>query len=94
MYEHAYNDIKYLLGTQKKEITHEDTVSTLYCGQNMVTFQNVNLYGGDSVSVQWKDKTKYRVNMSINNIFKYALKAYACGHKFYASFQVRACTSA
>ena len=30
----------------------------------------------------------------INNIFKYALKSYACSHKFYDSFQVRAYTSA
>ena len=51
VYKHAYNDIKHLLGTQKKEITHEDTVGTLYCGLQMVTFKNDNLYGGDSVSV-------------------------------------------
>ena len=71
-------------------------VSTLYCGQNihMVTFKNGNLYGDDSVSVQLKDATKDGVNMSINDIFEYTLKAYACSHKLYDSFQVRAYTSA
>ena len=59
----------------------------------MVAFKNFNLYGGDSVSVYFKDTTKVGVNMSIHNIFKYTLKAYACSHKLYDSFQVRAYTS-
>ena len=32
--------------------------------------------------------------MAINDIFKFALKSYACRHTFYDSFQVRAYTSA
>ena len=68
VYKHAYNDIKHLLGVKKKEITHKNMVSILYCGQHMVTFKNGNLYGGDSVLVQWKHRTKDEVNMSINNI--------------------------
>ena len=32
--------------------------------------------------------------MAINDTFKYALKSYACSHKYYDSFQVRAYTSA
>ena len=58
MYKHAYNDIKHLLGAEKKEITHAGMVGTLYCGQHMIAVKNGNLYGGDSVSVQWKDKPK------------------------------------
>ena len=51
VYEYYHNDIKHHCGTQTKEITHEDMVSKLYCGQRMVTFKNGNLYGGGSVSV-------------------------------------------
>jgi hypothetical protein len=46
------------------------------------------------VSVQRKDKIREEVSMAINNIFKYALKSYACSHKFYDSFKVRAYNSA
>ena len=49
--EYAYNDVTHHLGTQKKEITHAEIVSTICCGQHMVTFKNVILYGDDSVSV-------------------------------------------
>ncbi len=67
---------------------------TLYCGQHMVTFSNGNVFGGDTVSVQQKDKTREEVSMAINETFKYAVKSFACSHKYYDSFQVRAYTSA
>ena len=51
MYKYAYNDIKHHIGAQKKKIAYEDMVSTLCCGQHMVTFKNGNLYEDDSVSV-------------------------------------------
>jgi len=41
-----------------------------------------------------KDKIREEVSMAINKIFKLVLKSYACSHKFYDSFQVRAYTSA
>ena len=94
MYKHAYNDIKHLLGTEKKNVANVDTIGTLYCRQHMVTFTNGNLFGGDTVSVQWKDKIRKEVSMAINDTFKFVLKSYACSHKFYDSFQVRAYTSA
>ena len=78
----------------KKGIAHDNTVGTLYHGQHLVTFANGNVFGSDIVSVQWKDKIRQEVSMAINNIFKFVLKPYACSHKFYDSFQVRAYTSA
>ena len=94
VHKHAYNDIKHLLGAEKKTGANVDTISTLYCGQHMVTFSNGNVFGGGTVSVQWKDKTREEVSMAINGTFKYAIKSYACSHKYYDSFQVRAYTSA
>ena len=55
MYNHAYNDIKHLLGAEKKNVFNVDTIGTIYRGQHMVTFKNGNVFGGDTVSVQWKD---------------------------------------
>ena len=52
VFKHAYNDIKHLLGAEKKGITHDNTVGTLYRGQHLVTFANGNFFGGDTVSVQ------------------------------------------
>ena len=57
MYKHAYNDIKHLLGEERKTVKNVDMISTIYCGQHLVTFKNGNVFGGDTVSVQWKDKT-------------------------------------
>ena len=74
MYTHAYNDIKHLLGTEKKNIADVDTIGTLYRGQHMVTSTDGNLFGGDTVSVQWNDKTREKVSMAINDTFKYAVK--------------------
>ena len=88
VYNHAYKDIKHLLGAEKKNIAHVDTAGTLYCGQQLVTFTNGNLFGGDTVSVQWKDKIREEVSMAINDIFKFVVKSYACSHKYYDSFQV------
>ena len=51
-------------------------------------------FGGDTVSVQWKDKTREEISMAINYTFKYAVKSFACSHKYCDSFQVRAYTSA
>ena len=79
---------------QRKKGANVDTIGTLYRGQHMVTFTNGNVFGGDTVSVQWKDKTIEEVSMAINNTFKYAVKSFACSHKFYDSFQVSAYTSA
>jgi hypothetical protein len=58
VYKHAFDDIKHLLCAEKKNLTHVDTVGTLYCGQHLVTFANGNVFGGDTVSVQWKDKIR------------------------------------
>ena len=52
VYNHAFNDIKHLLGAKKKIQANVETFSTLYCGQKMVTFSNMNVFGGDTVSVQ------------------------------------------
>ena len=87
VYGHAYNDITHLLGAQNKKMSHVGTVGTLYCSQHIVTFMIGNFDRGGSVSVKRKDKTKDEVNMAINNIFKYALKAYACSHKFMTHFK-------
>ena len=86
--------IKHLLGAEKKNVANLDTIGTLYRGHYLVTFTNGNVFGGDTVSVQWKHKIREEVSMAINNTFKFALKSYACSHKFYDSFQVRAYTSA
>ena len=86
--------IKHLLGAEKKNVANLDTIGTLYRGHYLVTFTNGNVFGGDTVSVQWKDKIREEVSMAINDTFKFALKSYACSHKFYDSFQVRAYTSA
>ena len=94
MYKHAYNDIEHLLGEEKKNVANVDTVGTLYCRQHLVIFTNGYVVGGDTVSVQWKDKTREEVSMAINKMFKFALKSYACSNKFHDSFQVRAYTSA
>ena len=82
VYNHAYNDIKHLLGAEKKNVANFDTISTLYCGQHMVTFSNGNVSGGDTVSVQWKDKTREEVSMGMNNTFNYSVKSFACSHKY------------
>jgi hypothetical protein len=94
VYNHAFSDIKHLLGAKKKIEDNVDTFSTLYRGQHMVTFSNGNVFGGDTGLVQWKDKTREEVSMAINDTFKYAVKSFACSHKYYDSFQVRAYTSA
>ncbi len=94
VYNHVYNDIKHLPGTEKKSVENVDTISPLYCGQHLVTFANGNVFGGDTVLVQWKDKTREKVTMAINDTFKFAVKSYACSHKYYDSFQVTAYTSA
>jgi ribosomal protein L33 len=86
--------IKHLLGAEKKNVANLDTIGTLYRGHYLVTFTNGNVFGGDTVSVQWKHKIREEVSMAINDTFKFALKSYACSHKFYDSFQVRAYTSA
>ena len=91
---HMPTMIKHLLGAEKKNIANVGTVGTLYHWQNLVTFTNGNLFGGDTVSDQWKDKIREEVSMAINNTFKFALKSYACSHNFYDLFQVRAYTSA
>ena len=88
VYQHTYNDIKHLLGAEKKNLANVDTVGTLYCGKQLVTFTNGNVFGGDTVSVQWKDKVREEGSMAINDTFKFALKSYACSHKIYDSFQV------
>ena len=83
-----------VFGEEKKNMANVDTISTLYRGQDMVTFSNGNVFGCDTVSVQWKDETREEVSMATNDTFKYALKSFACSHKYYDSFQVRAYTSA
>ncbi len=52
VYNHAYNDIKHLLGAEKKIEANVDTISPLYCGQHLVTFANGNVFRGDTVAVQ------------------------------------------
>jgi hypothetical protein len=94
VYKHAYNDIKNFLGTERKTLENVDMISTIYCGQHLVTFTNGNVFGCDTVSVQWKDEIREEVSMAINNTFKYVLKSFACSCKYYDSFQVRAYTSA
>ncbi len=94
MYNHAYNDIKHLLGAEKKIEANVDKISPLYCGQHLVTFANGNVFGGNTVTVQWKNKTREKVSRAINNTFKFVVKSYACSHKYYDSFQVKAYTSA
>jgi len=94
VYNHAYNDIKHLLGAETKSVANVDTISTRYRGQHMVTFSNGNVFEGDTVLVQWKDKTREEVSMAINDTFKYAVNSFACSHKYYNSFQVKAYTSA
>ncbi len=94
MYNHAYNDVKHLLGTEKKIEANVDTKSQFYRGQHLVTFAHGNVFGGDTVPVQWNDKTREKFSMTINKIFKFAAKSYACSHKYYNSFQVKAYTSA
>ncbi len=86
--------IKHLLGAEKKNVANLDTIGTLYCGHYLVAFTNGNVFGGDTVSVQWKDEIREEVSMAINDTFKFALKSFACSHKCYDSFQVRAYTSA
>ncbi len=58
VYTHAYNDIKHLLGAEKKIEANVDTISPLYRGQHIVTFLHGNVFGGDTVTVQWKDRPK------------------------------------
>jgi hypothetical protein len=94
VYNHAYNDVKHLLGAEKKIVANVDTISPLYHGQHLVTFAHGIVFGGDTVTVQWKDKTREKVSMAINNTFKYAVKSFACSQKYYDSFQVTAYTSA
>ncbi len=69
MYNHAYNDVKHLLGAEKKIEANVDTKSPFYCGQHIVTFAHGNVFGGDTVTVQWKDKTREKFSMAINNTF-------------------------
>ncbi len=94
VYNHAYNDIKHLLGAEKTIQANVDTIKPFYRGQHIVTFAHGNVFGGDTVTVQWKDKTREKYSMAINDIFKFAVKSYACSHKYYDSFQVKAYTSA
>ena len=95
MYTHAYNDIKHLLGgAETTNAANVDRISPLYCGQHLVTFATGNVFGGDSVSVQWKDKTRDKVGIAISNTSKYAVKTFACSQTYYDSFQVTAYTSA
>ncbi len=91
---HAYNDIKHLLGAESKNAANVKRISPFYCGQHLVTVATGNVFGGDSVLVQWKDKTREKVSMAINDTFKYAVKSFACSQKYYDSFQVTAYTSA
>ncbi len=57
MYNHAYNDVKHLLCAEKKNEANVDTISLFYRGRHIVTFAHGNVFGGDTVTVQWKDKT-------------------------------------
>ena len=75
MYNHAYNDIKHLLGAEKKNAANVDRISPFYHGQHLVKFANGNVFGGDTVSVQWKDKTREKDSMAINDTFKYVVKS-------------------
>ena len=72
MHKHAYNDITHFLGAEKKNVANVDTIGTLYHRQHLVTFTNGNVFGGDTVSVQWKDKIREEVSMAINDTFKFA----------------------
>ena len=94
VYNHAYNDVKHLLCAEKKNEANVDTISPFYRGRHIVTFAHGNVFGGDTVTVQWTDKTKEKFSMAINDTFKFAVKSYACSHKYYDSFQVNAYTSA
>ena len=94
VYNHAYNDVKHLLCAEKKIEANVDTISPFFRGQHIVTFAHGNVFGGDTVTVQWTDKTKEKFSMAINDTFKFAVKSYACSHKYYDSFQVKAYTSA
>ena len=95
VYTHAYNDIKHLLGgAETTNAANVDRISPLYRGQHLVTFATGNVFGGDSVSVQWKDKTRNKVGIAISNTSKYAVKTFACSQTYYDSFQVTAYTSA
>ena len=95
MYTHAYNDIKHLLGgAETTNATNVDRISPLYRGQHLVTFATGNAFGGDSVSVQWKDKTRDKVGIAISDTLKYAVKTFARSQTYYDSFQVTAYTSA
>jgi len=49
---HANNDVKHLLGAEKKIEANVDTISPFYCGQHFVTFAHGNVFGGDTVTVQ------------------------------------------
>ena len=57
-------------------------------------FGTCNPHGIGDVSVKWKDQNKDRINIPISDMFIYALRAFACSHKWYASFTVTAYTSA
>ena len=86
MYTHAYNDIKHLLGgAETQNAANVDRISPLYRGQHLVTFATENVFAGDSVSVQWKDKTRDKVGMAINDTFKFAVKSFACSQNYYDS---------
>jgi hypothetical protein len=81
VYTHAYNDIKHLLGAETKNAANVDRISPFYRGKHLITFATGNVFGDDFVSVQWKDKTREKVSMAINNTFKYAVKSFACSQK-------------
>ncbi len=83
-----------ILGAEKKIEANVDTISPFYRGKHLVTFSNRIVFGGDTVSVQWIDKTREKVSMAIHDTFKYAVKSFACNQKYYDSFQVKAYTSA
>ncbi len=50
--------IKHVLGAEKKNLANLDTIGTFYCRHYLVTFTNGNVFGGDTVSAQWKHKIK------------------------------------
>ena len=67
---------------------------TSFRGLYTVQFEQCDSRGHGNVNVTWSDRTKQYIDVSIHDMFKYAIRAYALSHGCCDEFEVKGYTSA
>jgi hypothetical protein len=94
VYDFAFNDVKHYFGENYQSQLNNDNDATVLRGLYTVLFDQCDNRGRGNVLIRWGDTTRRNISVSIHDMFKYAIRAFATAHGYYNQFEVKGYTSA